>query len=226
MAQNRRTFKDFHKNYGLYLFRAPHELYTLADFGEVENRFWLEVQNESIVDELDFEADVRKRYRTYLNNAPFVKSNLPDITLEKEFSANLNVAIPTSKIKPGLGVNNKKILNFQFGDIKARVLENTNEMEIRRDIEKKIEEMDRREVRRELGRPGKTYIVEELYYADQVKITIEKNFGLDAEVEAGIKNVADVEFKVGLDSKSNHEYTFKGDFDVPFAAKIISLKDL
>jgi len=224
----KRTFKEFHSTYGAYLLRTPTAKFNLGDFVDKETKFWIDVENESIVDELDFESDKRKEYRNYLEATELVDANFPEISFEKEFLLDMKLTIP-SKVDAGLKIDNSKIVKFEFGQIKARVMDNSGQLEIRKIIEDQFKEdwnEDKRDFKREIGKPNKTYIVEELFYADQVKVTVEKEFELDASAKAKIENVEDVELKAGVDAAGNHEYSFSGTASVPFAAKVIRLSDL
>ena len=72
----RKTFKQFHKTYDAYLLRTPHANNSLADFAEIEKRFWLDVENESIIDEL-YDGDTWREYQDYLENVEMIEAESP-----------------------------------------------------------------------------------------------------------------------------------------------------
>jgi len=226
MATSKKTFKDFHQDYGIYLLRAPHSRLTLADLADIHKRFFLDISEESIIDEFDWSKEERIKARDYLAQIPLINADLPDISIKKENEFNMKVSIPNLKVKGGFAIDSNKILNYEFGNIQAKVLDNTNQMEIRRIIEKELEKMGSKWIRNRIGKPGRSYFVERLYYGKQVKLTLEKDFKLDANVGMDINALGDVGVDVSNATNNNQIVSFDGLQDVPFAASIISLKNL
>jgi hypothetical protein len=222
----KKTFKTFHKDYGIYLLRTPHARLSLADFAEIAKRFFLDIEEKNIIDDLDFDSETRKKFRTHFQELKTVNANLPDVQLESDLLSSVNLSIPAAKVSGGYKLDASKVLDYNFGDIQAKVLRNTNEFEVRNLIENEIEEMGRRELRKELGKIRRTYFIERLYYANSVSITMDKSFKLSVEAEAGIKDLADFEVKIQKDASDKQQISITGPSDVPFAASVINLKDL
>ena len=53
--------------------------------------------------------------------------------------------------KGGLKINREKIINFQFDNVKMRVLDNEGDLDIRRILERKLES-DRKKWKKEVGK--------------------------------------------------------------------------
>ena len=116
-----------------------------------------------------------------------------------------------------------------YGDIKVKVLDNSGDEEIRRIIEDAVDRYwreDKNGFKDEIGNPKKTFIVEELFYADSVNLKLERNVKLDANASSELENIPDAEVTVGIDSSGSQEISVAGKTNVPFAAKVIALSDL
>ncbi len=229
MSSNKKTFKQFHKDFDAYLLRTPNSGYMIGYFAEQKNRFFLDIDEKNIIGDLGFsDADWRK-YQEYLRNKPYRDANFPVVSMEREFIGDLGLNIPGHVNQAGLGINTSKIVGYQFGNVKARVLDDTLDLRMRTIIEDAIEDRkgkERRELKKEVGNLKRTTIISTLYYADEVSITVEKENKLNAEAEAKLMEMDGVKMSVSVDSQSKYSYSFTGNASVPFAANIMMLKDL
>ena len=127
------------------------------------------------------------------------------------------MSIPSVNVKLDGKVERSKILGFEIGKIKTKVLRDALRLEIETAIEL-LKEKRPREFRKELKR---LFIAEQLFYSESVMITIAKDTVVDVEAVFA-ETVGKV--SVGVDSHKNQVYTISGS-QYPFAVDLKRVKD-
>lgn len=149
-----------------------------------------------------------------LRQAPLHDAHMAGVTLEVDGELSAELEHPQiDKLKAGL--NWQKNQQVSFGDIQVRTLANLTRME----IDEYLEEMRRNKWEDYDGKIRRVFVITELYYGS-LKITVDKNFGVELEAAA---EAAGLDSPVAFNLGRKTEYTFDH-AEVPFAMRLERVK--
>ncbi|MFH2096688.1 MAG: hypothetical protein ABIJ16_13340 [Bacteroidota bacterium] len=171
--------------------------YTLADYFP-----W---------DEKDIKRINRELSEIKMSNAVF-----PDMEIKNEFESSSDMVIPGTNISLENKVDTNAVKSFRFINVKAKVLEG----EVRRKLAAGLEVLKEKDFNLYKEKIRKFWIIESLFYAKDVEISVEKSVSIDLIAElssTGLENLK-VDHKSG--SGKVHSYVIKG-LNCPFAGELV-----
>jgi len=219
MGKNQ-TVNEFARQYdGLELLKHTNDEITLGDLfkKKATGKTHLEFFGYNIAFKIGVsivEAEsLKKKLKDVKNHA----GSFAGLSIKDSFSANAALSIPSVNVKLDGKVERSKVLGFEIGKIKTKVLRDALRLEIETAIEL-FKKKRPREFRKELKR---LFIAEQLFYSESVKITIAKEtvVDVDAVFAESIGKVS-----VGVDSHKNQVFTISGS-KFPFAVDLRRVKD-
>lgn len=219
MAKNQ-TVKEFAKQFGgLELLTRTNESITLGDLyiKKTTGKTRLEFAGYNIAFKMGVSAAEAESLKLQLRGVKDQTGSFAGISIKDNFAANSALSIPSVNVKLDGKVARSKVLGFEIGKIKTKVLRDALRLEIETAIEQ-LKSIRPREYRKEMKR---LYIAEQLFYSESVKITIKKDVEIDVDVV-----FADTVGKVavGVDSHKNQVFTISGS-QYPFAIDLKKVKD-
>ena len=219
MGKNQ-TVKEFAKQFdGLELLKHTWEGITLGDLfkKKATGKTHLEFFGYNIAFKVGVSIVEAESIKKKLKGVKDQPGSFAGLSIKDSFSANAAMSIPSVNVKLDGKVERSKVLGFEIGKIKTKVLRDGLRLEIETAIED-LKEKRPREFRKKLSR---LFIVEQLFYSESVQITIAKDTVID--VNAVFAESA-AEVSVGLDIHKNQVYTISGS-KYPFAIDLKRVKD-
>jgi len=219
MGKNQ-TVKEFARHYdGLELLTRTNESITLGDLykKKVTGKTHLEFFGYNIAFKIGISPVEAESLKKKLRGVKNQSGSFAGISIKDSFSANAALSIPSVNVKLDGIVARSKVLGFEIGEIKTKVLRDGLRLEIETAIEQ-LKMIRPKEYRKKLKR---LFIAEQLFYSESVKITIAKDFEIDVDAV-----FAETFGKVsaGVDSHKNQVFTITGS-QYPFAVDLRRVKD-
>lgn len=219
MAKNQ-TVKEFARQFdGLELLKRTNESICLGDLykKKATGKTRLEFAGYNIAFKMGVSVAEAESLKQRLRDVKNQSGSFAELSIKDSFSANAALSIPSVNVKLDGKVARSKVLGFEIGKIKTKVLRDALRLEIETAIEH-LKSIRPKEFRKELKR---LHIVEQLFYSESVKITIEKDVEIDVDAVFAetIGKVA-----VGFDSNKNQVFTISGS-QYPFAVDLKKIKD-
>ncbi|RLD44227.1 MAG: hypothetical protein DRI89_03520 [Bacteroidetes bacterium] len=219
MGKNQ-TVKEFAKQYnGLELLKHTNEDIALGDLfkKKATGKRHLEFCNYNIAFKIGVSIVEAESLKKKLKDVKSLTGSFAGLSIKDSFSANGALSIPSVKVKLDGKIDRSKVLGFEIGKIKTKILKDGLRQKVEMAIEQLKEKMPR-EFRKELKQ---LFIAEQLFYSESVQITIAKDTVVD--VDAVFADSA-AEVSVGVDSHKNQVFTLSGS-QYPFAIDLIKVKD-
>ncbi len=219
MSKNQ-TVNEFAKQYGgLELLTHTNETVTLGDLykKKATGKTRLEFFGYNIAYKIGFSPIEADALKSKLKDVKNSAGSFAGLSIKDSFSANAALSIPSVNVKLDGKIDRSKVLGFEIGKIKTRVLRDALRLEIENAIEK-LKANRPREYRKELKQ---LFIAEQLFYSESVKITIAKDTKIDVDVVFA-ETVGKV--SAGVDRHKNQVFTISGS-EYPFAVDLKKLKD-
>ena len=219
MGQNK-TVKEFAKQFdGLELLKRTNASISLGDLykKKATGKTHLEFMGYNIAYKVGFsmvEAEaMKKRLREVKNQV----GSFAGLSIKDSFSANAALSIPSVNVNLEGKVERSKVLGFEIGKIKTKILRDALRLEVENAIER-LKATNPKEFRKKLKR---LFIVEQLFYSESVNITIAKDTDIDVDAvfADSIGKVA-----VGVDIHKNQVFTISGS-NYPFAIDLKRVSD-
>jgi hypothetical protein len=211
MGQNK-TVKEFARQYdGLELLKRTNAGISLGDLykKKASGKTHLEFMGYNIAYKVGFsmvEAEaLKKRLREVKNQV----GSFAGLSIKDSFSANAALSIPSVNVNLEGKVERSKVLGFEIGKIKTRILRDALRLEVENAIER-LKANRPKEFRRKLKH---LFIVEQLFYSESVNITIAKDTDIDVDAVFA-DSIGKV--SVGVDIHKNQVFTISGS-QYPFA---------
>jgi len=222
MSADKKIEKKFKRKYGIDLLPYAHEGFDLGEIVEYDGflRRTLDFENVSIIKFLRLQKDVEDGLIHQLQSVKFQKSEFANIELDSSFGINIEGEVPNFASKIGLGLGFQSFMKISISEVRSKVLEDNLKFNVRQ-LVKDFKRKDKNYFKEDLK--GKYYL-DALYYAKNVAIEL-KNSSKES-IEATLTKLKIADAKISVDSKNHCTVSFDGEFEVPFAARIKSLRDL
>jgi len=222
MSADNKIEKKFKRKYGIDLLPYAHEGFDLGEIVEYDGflRRTLDFENVSIIKFLRLQKDVEAGLIQQLQSVKPQKSEFANIELDSSFGINIEGEVPNFASKIGVNLGFQSFLKISISDVISKALAEDLKFNVRQMV-KDLKRKDKSYFKEELK--GKFYL-DMLFYAKNVKLEL-KNSSKES-IEATLTKLKIADAKISADSKNHCTVSFDGEFEVPFAAKIKSLRDL
>lgn len=219
MGKNQ-TVKEFARQFdGLELLKRTNDSITLGDLyrKKATGKTHLEFFGYNIAYKTGISAVEAEAMKSRLKEVKMQDGSFAGLSIKDSFSADASLNIPSVKVNLEGKVERSKVLGFEIGKIKTKVLRDALRLEIETAIEQ-LKTSNPKEYRKKLKR---LFIVEQLFYSESVTITIAKDtvVDVDAVFADSVGKVA-----VGVDSHKNQLFTISGS-NYPFAIDLRKVSD-
>ncbi|MCF6169429.1 MAG: hypothetical protein L3J31_05365 [Bacteroidales bacterium] len=219
MGKNQ-TVKEFARQFdGLELLKRSNEGILLGDLykKKATGKTRLEFSGYNIAFKIGLPGAGAKALKKSLQEVKVLDGAFADLAIKDSFSADAALSIPSVNVQLDGKVERSKVLGFEIGKIKTKVLRDA----LRLKIETAIGQLKAENPKKYRKKLKHLYLVEQLFYSESVQITIAK----DTEVDVNAIIAESVgKVSVGVDINKNQVFTITGS-GFPFAVDLKKVKD-
>lgn len=209
---------EFIEEYGVDL--LPYSTQQLS-IGEVVN--WKGLLNQIIdymhytpADYFNWSESKIKKLNKELSACKFSDAMFPDMEIKDEFNSDSDLLLPGLNFDLKALVDKSDVQSFKFVNVKAKVLEGS----LRRQLAKGIEEMKNDNFSLYKDKIRRFWILEGLFYAEDLAITINKSVSVDLKAALETAGIENVSLDTDNSSSKSHTYMLKG-INCPFAGELV-----
>ncbi len=209
------TVRNFARMYnGLELLTHTNASLQLGDLFDKRGMFnnILDYAGYNIAYKLGLLPDVAVSLKDRLKEVKLYSGSFADVSIKDQFSARGEAVIPSAQLNLTGKIAMDKVKYFQIGKIDTKVLRD----HLRYEIAQMLTDYAEKNAATYRNNLKHMFVVEQLFYAGEIKIGIEKGFDVDLELLFA-DTIGDLE--LGTDSEKNQTFTLKGS-DYPFAVDL------
>ena len=176
----------------------------------------IDFQHYTVVDCFLWSDRKIKKLNKELSNCKYSDAMFPDMEIKDEFNSKSDLALPGVNINLSNKIEKSDLQSFRFTNIKSKVLDGST----RRQLVRGIEDLKNDNFALYKEKIRRYWIIEQLFYAESVAITINKNANIDLKAALKADGIDNVTFDSNNSTKKSHTYIMKG-INCPFAGELV-----
>ncbi len=210
--------KDFENEFGVELLPHSFKELSVGQLVKWEGIFHkrIDFTYYTIADKLKISEKKVIEINKNLNNIKFQDANFPDMVIDRDFEKEGSFKIPGLDFSLSDKIDISNLISFSFKNIKTKVLTG----KIRRELSKYLDELKEKDFSFYKDNIRNNYVIEALFYAEDVEINVKKDTNIDFDVEVDLKKIIKPKIENNLKNKTKNTYTIKG-ANCAFAAELV-----
>ncbi len=212
------TRKEFEKLYSAELLPSSMQNYSIGDVWD-----WRGFLTQRLMFQGMNIADIfkNKDLKQKLSGIQLIDAMLPEVDLTSDIIVDASVDIPILKdIKIGNNLDIKSIVKFSYGKVTGK-----NILPCRPELDEALDNLKINDFLKYKKEIRNFEIVIGLFYASDVVLVVDKTVSDTGDLKLKIEN-AGLEFKANVSTSNQETITIKSTSNCPFAAQLITGRDL